>query len=325
MNKFTFYLTLFPIILFSYSNISNIASEQKKFYAYGDFLYWKTQEDGLDFIYDDRNTNANNNGLSGDIKRASFDWQSGFRIGLKYQFCDYNDWMLHGQYGYIEPESSQTLINPENKQIASTFQMPNNFTIQKAYTKIKISNHFANLLLQRNIANSQKFKLDFLSGLTALWIKRDWFLKFYNSDNYIRNINPTWHFKGVGLKTGLDFDWNIKNKFFWSGKTSIAPIFGNYDIWMKVYDLPTNTIFENVHMDDFRIVTNIQFLLGPSFQSSFKNSIFKIYANYEINVWLNLSQTNRSLYQTSSSNPQSRFTKNNLQMHGLTLYALINF
>ncbi len=326
MKKIAFYFTLFPMFIFAYSNISsNIEPANKRFIAYGDFLYWKTEEDGLDFVYDNRLSNSNNNGLSGDIKRANYAWQSGFRIGIKYQFCSNDDLILDGQYGYIGPSNSQKLINPENKQLAATFQMPDNFLIEKAQSKTKLSSNFANILLQKNIKTSQNFKLNFLSGLSGIWIKRDWTLKFIDYGKNSRIIQPTWHFKGVGLKTGLDFDWFLNYGFYWSGKSCIATIYGNYDTWMKVYDLPTNTVFENSHLDDFRIVTNLQILLGPSWQRCFNNFIFNIYADFEINLWLNLSQTNRSLYQTASSNPQSRFTKNNLQMYGFTLHASINF
>jgi hypothetical protein len=326
MKKFVFYFTSFPLFIFSFSNIcSNIEPAQKSFFVYGDFLYWKTQEDGLDFIYDDRINNGNNNGLSGDIKRATYAWQPGFKIGFKYQFNFYNEWVLDGQYGYITPNNTQEIFNPENKQMSSTFQMPTNFTMHKAHSRTKITNHFADLLLERYFKNISKIKLGFLSGLSAIWIKRDWVLKFYDYGNNIRVIKPSWHFKGVGLKTGLDFDWILKNGFFWSGKSCIAGIFGNFDSWMKTYDLPSNTLYENSHLDDFRIVTNVQFLLGPSWQKDFNNFNLKLYANYETNIWFNLAQVNRSSYQTTASNPQSRFTKNTLQMYGLTLFASINF
>lgn len=326
MKKIAFYFTLFPIFIFAYSNISsNIEPAQKRFTAYGEFLYWKTEEDGLDYLYDDRLPNDNNNGISGDIKRANYKWQSGFRIGMKYQFCFYDEWILDGQYGYIGPENSQTIINAENKQMSSTFQMPDNFVMQKADTKASLSSNFANLMLQKNMNISPKIKLGFANGLSGIWVKRDWLLKFSDDTNNTRIVKPTWHFKGAGLKTGLDFDWILNHGFNWSGKSYIAAIYGNYDIWMSTYDLPTNTVFENSHLDYFGIVTNFQFLLGPSWQKCFNNFIFKIYANFEINVWLNLSQTNRSLFQNASSNPQSKFTKNNLQMYGLTLSAYLNF
>lgn len=327
MKKIAFYFTLFPIFIFAYSNISsNCCYDHKRFSTYGDYLFWKTEEDGLDFIYDDRINNSNNNGLNGDIRRARYEWQSGFRIGFQYKFGRCDDWILDTQYGFIGPKATQKIINAENKQMSSTFQMPsNNFVIQKAFTRTRICSNFANILLERNIKCCPKFNMTFLSGLSWIWIKRDWLLKFTDATDLTRVIVPTWHYKGAGLKTGFDFDWTIKGNFHWSGRSCIAAIYGNYDIWMKAYDLPSNIVFENSHLDDFRIVTNFQFLLGPSWQKCFCNSIFKIFLNLEINVWQNLSQTNRSQYQTSSSNPQSRFTKNNLQMYGLTLDASLNF
>jgi hypothetical protein len=139
----------------------------------------------------------------------------------------------------------------------------------------------------------------------------------------VRVIIPTWHFKGAGIKTGLNFDWGLKRGFSWNGKSNIATIFGNYDTWTIAYDNYDSNKVENAHLDDFRVVTNIQFLLGPAWQRCFQNVNFKLVANYEMNVWFNLSQTNRSLYQVT--NAQSRFTNNILQMHGLTFYALFNF
>jgi len=325
MKKLAFYFTFFPIFIFSFSNISsNIEPEEKNFLVYGDFLFWKTQESGLDFAYDNRIL-INNTGITGDIKRATYDWQSGFRVGFKYKFSFWDNWLLDGQYGHISPSNSQEVLKPENTLMSSTFQMPDNFTMQKATSKTNIRADFANLLLERYFYATSKMKLGISSGLSALWIKRDWTAKFYDFSNNIRVIKPTWYFHGAGLKTGLDFDWILKSGFYWVGKTSASLIFGNYDIWMSAYDLPGSTFVENSHLDDFRIVTNLQCLLGPAWQRAFNNFNLKIIANYEVNVFFNLSQMNRSLYQSATSNPQSRFVNNNLQMHGLTLYAVLNF
>lgn len=248
MKKTAFYFTLFPIFIFAFSNISsNIEPVNKRFMAYGDFLYWKIEKDGLDYM-DDRLPNANNNGLSGDIKRAAYAWQSGFRIG-------------------------------------------------------------------------------FLSELPGVWIKREKRLdiKILDYANNIQVIKPAWHFKKVGLKTGVDFDRMLKYGFNCSGKSCLADIYGNYDTWTQAYDLPANAFYENSRLDDFRVIPNLRFLLGPSWEKCRGDFNFKIYLNFETNVRLNLSQTNRSLYQGAASNPQSRFAKNNLRMYGQTLYASLNF
>jgi len=230
------------------------------------------------------------------------------------------------QYGRFSPNDSQKIIQPEFTQMSSTFPLPSNFLLKQSFSKQKISADFANLLLERYFFSSEKIKLGFLSGLSGVWIKRIWNMQFYDDNSSIvRHIRPTWHYKGVGIKTGIDFDWILKHGFSWVGKSCIACMFGNYDIWMKVKDMPSESIYENSHLDDFRVVTNLQMLLGPSWEKKICRLIFTIKAYYEINVWLNVSQTNRTLFQNSTSNPQSRFTNNTLQMHGLILYASFNF
>ncbi|NGX28402.1 MAG: hypothetical protein K940chlam1_00581 [Candidatus Anoxychlamydiales bacterium] len=324
MKKLAFYFTLFPIFIFAYSNIeSNVEKDQKRFSLYSDLLFWKTFEEGVDYVYDDRIA-LGSSGLGGDIKRATYSWQLGFRVGFQYMF-DFDRWQLDGQYGKINPDDSEEILNADNKQMSSTFALPSNFSLQRATSSIKISADFANLLLKRRFEASERIKLDLASGLSFIWIKRDWEMRFFDDSSNSRTIIPSWHFKGGGIKTGVDFDWALKHGFNWSGKSFIAAIFGNYDTWMIAYDNHQNNKVENSHLDDFRIVTNLQFLLGPSWQRNFENTHFKIFLNYEMNVWFNLSQTNRSLYQGPTSNPQSRITNNILQMHGLTLNAAVNF
>lgn len=326
MKKLAFYFTLFPLMIFAFSNISsNMEKDKSRLIPYADYLFWKTEEDGLDFLYDDEIQNSNKNGPCGDIKRGTYSWQSGFRIGLKYQFKDCEDWALNGEYGYIGPQNNQKIVNADKKQMSSTFQMPDGFIIEKAQTDTKLRCSIANFVVQKCIKSSQIFKINISSGLSGIWIKREWTLKFIDHSNYTRIIEPTWNFKGIGIKTGADFEWRIKGDFYWSGSSNIAAIYGNSDNWMKTYDLPSNTIYENSHLDDFRIVTNIQFLLGPAWQKCYKTYLFKVCTYFETNLWQNLSQTNRSIYQATPSNPQSNFTKNNLQMYGLTLFASINF
>jgi len=328
MKKLAFYFTLFPLFLFSYCNISsNFADEkQNKIFLYSDLLFWKTFEDGLDYIYDEQISSASPTGLGGDLKRATYSWQLGFRVGFKYQM-NFDKWTLDGNYGKINPNDSQEILNAENKQMSSTFQLPSGFILSRATSKVRVSADFANFLLERLFQTSENIKLSFLSGLSGIWIKRDWETRFFDDANSnMRAIIPSWHFKGVGIKTGLDFDWNMRRGFSWNGRSAIATIFGNYDTWMRAYDNVDSNKVENAHLDDFRVVTNLQFQLGPAWQKDFSHAKLKLVANYEMNVWFNLSQTNRSLYQiTSSSNAQSRFTNNTLQMHGLTFYAILNF
>lgn len=327
MKKLAFYFTLFPIFIFSFSNICpNFETEKpKKVSIYSDLLFWKTFEDGLDYVYDDQIASNIPTGLSGDVKRATYSWTFGFRVGFKYQM-DFDKWKLDGNYGKITPDDTQEIVNADNKQMSSTFQLPNNFILQKANSKVRISADFANLLLERLFQASEKIDLSLISGLSGIWIKRDWETRYFDNFSNVRVIIPSWHFKGVGIKTGVDFDWTLKQGFSWNGKSAIATIFGNYDTWMIAYDNADTNRVENAHLDDFRVVTNIQFQLGPAWQKDFSRAKLKLVANYEMNVWFNLSQTNRSYYQISStSNAQSRFTTNVVQMHGLTFLAMINF
>lgn len=327
MKKLAFYFTLFPLFLFSYGNISSnfVDEKQKKVSLYSDLLFWKTFEDGLDYVYDNQIASSAPTGIGGDVKRATYSWQLGFRVGFKYQM-DFDKWTIDGNYGRISPNDSQEILNADNKQMSSTFQLPSSFTLTKATSRVRISADFANLLLERLFQTSENINLSFLSGLSGVWIKRDWETRFFDTSSNMRVISPSWHFKGAGIKTGLDFDWTMKKGFSWKGKSTIATIFGNYDTWMRAYDNVDSNRVENAHLDDFRVVTNLQFQLGPAWQKDFSNAKLKLVANYEMNVWFNLSQPNRSLYQiTASSNAQSRFTNNTLQMHGLTFYAMLNF
>ncbi len=337
MKKLILLLTAFPFLIFSNNNqsIDNkqdvtcediTCSPMYRYYIFSDFLYWKTQEGGLDFAYDDALT-LPQHGIQGDISRATYEWKAGFRVGFRAMFNN-NDWIFEGLYGLICPRGTKQDIPPEGKLLSSTFPLAQSFNLQKATSEIKIRLNFTDMLLEKCFQPTNAISVRYLNGITMMWIKRRWELIFSNNNNDKRIFQPKWNFKGGGVKTGIDYDWYIGKGFNWSGRSAIAGIFGNYDNWMKAFNKSStniDTVVENAHLDDFRMVTNLQLRMGPSWQTEFKNAVFKLYLNYETNIWINLSQTNRSLYQNATNNAQSRYIPSSFHMHGLTLFVLAKF
>jgi len=73
MKKLLFYFTFFPCLIFCFSNISqNLEDNEKKIETYVNFLFWKTFEEGLDYIYTNRISSPASYGIIGDIKSATY-------------------------------------------------------------------------------------------------------------------------------------------------------------------------------------------------------------------------------------------------------------
>ncbi len=296
-----------------------------------DFLYWQTQEGGLDYVYTDAITSGTFYGGRGDIHPATFDWHPGFRASMNYCF-NYDYWKIGGQYGNFVPNGTQRMTPLAGQTMTGTFPQSTGTSLSQATSDISLRIHFADLFLGKAFQISKNIMLNFINGLTGVWMKQNWDVTYEGSqpNGNRENVKPKWRFKGAGVKTGFEIDWQMGWGFTWNGKSTISGMFGNYD--NRMYLFTTNlstmvrTVLQNTHYDDFRIVPVIQLAMGPSWQKTFKRWGMKITANYELNTFINVHQVNRDeFYSQNNSNPQTRTVNAQLQMDGLTLTLLFSF
>ncbi len=215
-----------------------------------------------------------------------------------------------------------------------TFPQFTTTDMEKAYSNIFLREHMFDVLLSRKFELSSRINLNFFNGLTGGWFKQNWTITYYGQGQTgtITKIKPKWRFKGGGIKTGVSADWELGQGFNWSCLSAIAAIYGNYDNRMKLLHRYPSTgvdlVLEFIHYDDFRVVTNLQLQMGPSWEKQYKSWGMRMFAGYEINSWFNVHEILREEFHASTdsiTNPQSRHVSSPIQMHGLTLSAVFNW
>ncbi len=323
-------VNVIPVLMFA--DISDQKINQKNnplIFIEGDILYWKIEESGLDFMTENAITIGENHGAGGDYIRARYDWDAGFRVSMTGRVGE-DKWDIKGQYGYFSADGTREYNRAENHTIQATFpqQIAN---LQKATSQISLRCHFGDLLLQKLFYSSPRTKMNFINGMTMVWMKQRWAVVYNNNTTTQCQVKPKWNFKGGGIKLGLNVDWILGHGFNWSSKGTISELWGNYDNRMRVFTEGNGNVitqYEDSHLDEFRLATNIDFQMGPSWEKNFKNWGLKLLLSYETNIWFNVQQINRTQYSDSTSNistPQSRPVMALLQMQGLTAFLRLNY
>ena len=292
-----------------------------------DFLYWKQLEGGVDFACDDALSfdESTDYGLAGNLNSAKYSWEPGFRVHLK-QRMGPDKWKLELVYGLFSPDNKETVLVHEEKKMEGSFPQFTTTDMSRATSKISFRSHLADIFLTNCFKPTNHLTFTFLNGLTGAWLKHNWNIVYYGTDNSIENhIKPKWLFKGIGPKVGLRANWLLGKGFIWHTHGFLATILGNYDNKFKytVYTNGVEQIRARSHLDDYRLATNINFLLGPGFKKCFENWAFNLFIGYEASIWYNVHQIDRERFK--HSNPQTRHVLGQLEMNGLTTTLNISF
>jgi hypothetical protein len=168
--------------------------------------------------------------------------------------------------------------------------------------------------------------------MTMAWMKQNWDVYYYDamiSPNYV-HVKPLWRFKGGGVKIGMQTDWHIRYGLGIAGRFSASALYGNYDKRINIVYHPNGggrDVIASTHQDDFRIVTNLNFFLGPFWTWNFQKLGVDLLAAYELNCYFNVHEIHRQWIQYTgvSNNPESRHFEGVLQMHGLTAWITLRF
>src|SRR3972149_11926192 len=227
--------------------------ENKGWTASAAFLYWKIDQSLLDFAFakDFPVYQANSNpdscpldGLAGDEKRATFDWQPGFRLDLGYEF-NASKWILNGEYTWYHSSHANSAKTPKNKGeqtcnlgtfpfsfLVQTMAGFLNFTPDEAQSKIDFHYNVANLTFQKRITVGTHFNLIPYFGIQGAWIEEDWKVKYMSGfvSTFANELNVKYDcdFKGGGIIVGFASEYCLGMGFSFYGDITFASMYGPY-------------------------------------------------------------------------------------------------
>jgi hypothetical protein len=187
----------------------------------------------------------------------------------------------------------------------------------------------ADILMTKRFDFSKYFSFTLLNGVTAVWFEHNWDVNYFGDVGGNQCIiRPKWHLKAGGPKIGGGIDWFFGKGFSLIGKTSLSALMGNYDnrFFVSTINLDTleRIVRANTHYDDFRVVTNVQLALGPSWEYFAKYWGVKMSLTYELNSWFNLVEIHRQQFSSTFSG-NSRHTSPTFEAQGMTASLSIYF
>ncbi len=299
---------------------------------FGEYLYWKVRQNGLDIIGKGTLT-------PGNVQDVEFDMDSGFRVGIQYHIDE--KWGLEGSYLYFSPDGKQsaslgeeelfftrlTEFTAQGFQISPLQNITANDDLSSANSSITLRMHFYDLNLRREMLHYESFQMDFLFGLLAAYLKEQLNISYDGVGRIdiaevgqpLERFSFPFHlqttdiccFGGGGAYLGCKGIiplWK-ETSFFAVGKANLT--MGRYDLKSNsavetgTTGNPSVATVEQLYRDfrTFKSVENyfgMNYLFhiraGLSWQHPFgKNNCFSLAASYEGFLWLAIARFKKGI------------------------------
>ncbi len=322
----------------------------RRFEAHLDFLYWKADEDGLEY-----GTKMVAPPLIGESSTAKtklldlhFEWDPGFRLGAGYTFDQLDCWSLNLNWTHIRnhahAKASAKGIESQTGSVDTIISPWVNLLFElragasKAEAHWHVDYNTLDLDFSRSVSLSKKFSLNPHFGLRGAWIDQDYKAKYKSvfilaesSPHFTRNVTFKGknEFSGFGLRGGTELlchlspNWHIFSQF--AGNL----LYGRFRVNMKNLhdqglgegDIPPMPLDFKASEHFWRVRLSFEEAIGLGWDRSFRCDKYRLRlrAAYELSQWLNQNELFYTFYfrgqDTISSVPIR--SQGDLSFHGI--------
>ncbi len=297
-------------------------SQEYGFYLTADFLWWRTENHGYSFAFDQQDSLAN----IGKVQRINPKWDPGFRVGLGWN-SDYDGWDVLFNWTWMYNHAKTTRIRNDLTVAEITTQgyypqWPITSTLLQNSTNLPLlaSGHFnfrqvdakSNIHLNaidfelgRSFYATRRFSLRPHWGVRGAFIDQ----KFSNvfSDPLINPValarllgtQPAFAFDGknnwwgVGPRAGMFSEWHLCSGFSILGKAAGALMYGQTRVSSVTQTVPfltdTYVVIRKASEHFDQLVPNLQMMLGLQWGTCFNcdSMYFGMNVCWETNYWWN--------------------------------------
>lgn len=323
-------------------------------------LIFKACEDGLNFgTHTEVFTDSNDQDfIDSRVKNIHPDWHVGFRLGIGYSLpCDC--WGMELNWTHFQSHANSTFSSPFNEQDVSVPGPLQFFTPAYGYTDLntqaadaitstksswKLHLDLIDLELGRSICLSECLTIRPHIGVRAAWINQSFNIQNFadapSLSGVIQDVHLTNDYEGVGLRGGLDTQWNLGCGLSLYGEAAASVLYGNFNLKSEnefAFFVTSTEGFAVEDKDEFcacRASTDAA--LGLRWRGCFCNDrvAVTLQAGWEHHLFFNQNQfedfvilgTNGGAFDTNVGdvkNPQGYH--GNLCLKGVTLSAKIDF
>lgn len=318
----------------SYQDLDAVSYElpyqESGFHVTGQFLYWQAMVDNQVYGVDQfaRTNPGEPVSLDGELKKSSFRWDPGVRAGGGYMFSP-ETFDVNLEYTYFHNEGGNSTSAKPGRVLKSIFPYVTNPAfgpIQNMCTQSDLQYHTLDLFATHIFQSTHNIVMRFLTGVRGAWISQGTSIDY--KTNFLFNpfigtrvrttVMNNWKYSGAGLRTGLSMDWFM----FWGlslhAEGNLSAIVGRFRARQQITE-STGYRTAKVFPSDTRIIPGLQLALGLAWRKMFGNLGIKIFADWELNIWDDLSQT--YMYPTataSSSSIVGSWVRNSVNIQGIT-------
>lgn len=268
------------------------------FFAAAEFLYWKTTVDNTPYVSSCKPINYASpffDGIRGQkMHSAHFHFNPGFRVGVGYRMAhDYWDLFLNWTDFRARAQASKSASS--NSELQNTFDMFHIIRPDSASGKQKMHLDALDLELGRSISVSSGFVLRPHLGVRGAILNQDLDL-VYKDSSATQRVRLDNDFKGIGLRGGLNAQWNMRKGWGLYGKSAFSLLAGWFDV-SEISTLIPEVVTSNLadgsnYRDFFSVKSVLELAMGLNWQTTFcrDRNRFMVYAGYEFNLWPSQNQ-----------------------------------
>lgn len=305
----------------------------------GSAIYWKANEGGVDYVIQNNGTSGVNNNAA--VKRASFDWNWGWKAELDYQVPQ-NKMSLGASWTHYITDGSSTKSVELPETLFSVWSLPTGGGIppvafeQNATAHSRLCLNTIALGMGTAFAPRPFLEITPFIALSSAWIKQKFDFNLSGGpglsghttvDDAITMKNNFW---GIGPKIGMNTLWDLGYGIGIAGNFNLSLLYGFFKISQEEVTtfsgLTPPTTYLDVNHNMFHLARlNFDFLLGLRWDKMWcKDRLHSmIEAGWENLIFLGQNQLMRFPSQVNHGINTS--SNNDLTIQGLSLRASLSF
>ncbi len=295
--------------------------DNDRFFITGEFLYWKADEDGLEYGTKVQgltvskitsgigNAGGNYPNTNSTVEDLSFSWNPGFRLGAGGTFGDHDHWDLFLNYTRINNKAhgsasigaSQGVILPAWDGFILGVASNN------ASAHLHVNLNTLDLELGRDYFVAQDLAIRPHLGLRGAIIDQAYNASYNPAIGSITStLSMKNDFMGIGVRAGSDMMWHFCQNFGIYGQISGALLYGRFKVYEKFKGaFPTPSlegsygVTTKLNEDFSRTRANIQAAIGFTWEEVIALGDYKlaISLGYEMSEWFDQNQMMQKMEQ----------------------------
>jgi len=299
------------------ARVSPTVKHCNDFFVTGDYLFMHVNQSGTAYAVKVEDTVSN----KGKVKNLDFGWDSGFRVGLGYRM-PHDKWELAVNWTRFYTDAHDR-VNSDGQVIFPEWAIQTPAGVSSIDAKWKMRLNIVDGDISRYFMVTPKLAFKPRFGIRGAWLTQKYEL---DQDGTVSNNSEMKNdFSGVGLRAGLETEWDIDRNWSIYGDAAYSLIYGNFELRQEIDNAtPGNNLNIRDHFQD--LVGMAELGVGIRWDYTFSNdwTALRIQAGWEFNAYFNQNR-----FEHFNSNESSRLSfianNNDLTLQGLVVSGRIDF